>query len=50
MNEAEKILVDAKEKAGSAVSGGKEKLEKEGDRLKTAFKAGMDAYKTEKES
>jgi gas vesicle protein len=50
LSEAERILTDAKEKAGSVVHVGKEKLEKESDRLKTAIKAGMDAYKTEKEA
>jgi gas vesicle protein len=50
LGEAERILTDAKEKAGSVVHVGKEKLEKESDRLKTAIKAGMDAYKTEKEA
>jgi gas vesicle protein len=50
LGEAERILNDAKDKAGNAVHTGKEKLEKEGERLKTALKAGMDAYKTEKEA
>jgi gas vesicle protein len=50
LTEAERILNDAKDKAGNAVSTGKEKIEKEGERLKTALKAGMEAYKTEKEA
>ena len=50
LNEAEKILSEAKDKAGNVVSTGKEKIEKEGERLKTALKAGMEAYKTEKEA
>jgi gas vesicle protein len=50
LGEAEKILSDAKSKAGNFVQANKEKLEKESDRLKTAIKAGMDAYKYEKES
>lgn len=50
LGEAEKILSDAKDRTGGVISGGKEKIEKEGERLKTAIKAGMDAYKTEKEA
>jgi len=50
LNEAEKILSEAKDKAGNVVSTGKEKIEKEGERLKTALKAGMEAYKSEKEA
>ena len=50
LGEAEKILIDAKGKAGDYAHAGKEKIEKESERLKTAIRAGMDAYKTEKES
>ncbi|MFA7229315.1 MAG: YtxH domain-containing protein [Melioribacteraceae bacterium] len=50
LGEAEKILSDAKGKAGDVAHFGKEKIEKESDRLKSAIKAGMDAYKTEKEA
>lgn len=50
LGEAEKILSDAKDKAGTAVETGKAKIEKEGERLKTAIKAGMDAYRNEKEA
>jgi gas vesicle protein len=50
LDEAEKILVDAKDKAGHFASTGKEKIEKESERLKTALKAGVDAYKAEKEA
>ncbi len=50
LDEAEKILSDAKDKTGNIAHMGKEKIEKESDRLKSAIRAGMDAYKTEKES
>jgi len=50
LGEAEKILSDAKDKTGAYVQSGKEKVEKEGERLKSAIKAGMDAYKSEKEA
>jgi len=50
LNEAEKILHDAKDKAGNYVHSGKEKVEKESDRLKTAIKAGVDTYRSEKEA
>jgi len=49
LGEAEKILTEAKDKAGNVAHQGKEKIEKESERLKTAIRAGMDAYKTEKE-
>jgi len=50
LNEAEKILTEAKDKAGNVVTSGKEKFDKESERLKSAIKAGMSAYKTEKEA
>ena len=50
LDESEKILSDAKDKAGNYVPTGKFKIEKESERLKSALKAGMDAYKTEKEA
>jgi hypothetical protein len=50
LDESEKILSDAKDKAGNYVPTGKFKIEKESERLKSAIKAGMDAYKTEKEA
>lgn len=50
LGEAEKILTEAKDKAGNVTHLGKEKIEKESERLKTAIKAGMDAYKSEKEA
>ena len=50
LDEAEKILVEAKDKAGHVAVAGKDKIEKESERLKSALKAGMDAYKSEKEA
>ncbi len=50
LGEAEKILSDAKDKTGNLVQAGKEKIEKESDRLKSAIKAGVSAYKSEKEA
>ncbi len=50
LSEAEKILHDAKDKAGTYVQSGKEKVEKESDRLKSAIKAGVDTYRSEKEA
>lgn len=50
LGEAERILTDAKDKAGNVAHTGREKIEKESERLKSAIKAGMDAYKTEKEA
>ncbi|MEW6701129.1 MAG: YtxH domain-containing protein [Bacteroidota bacterium] len=50
LGEAEKILSEAKDKAATLTHAGKEKIEKESERLKTAIKAGMDAYKAEKEA
>ncbi len=50
LGEAERILSEAKDKAGNVAHQGKEKIEKESERLKTAIRAGMDAYKTEKEA
>ncbi|MCK9280893.1 MAG: YtxH domain-containing protein [Melioribacteraceae bacterium] len=48
ISEAEDILTDAKGKAGIFVDSSKSKIEKESERLKTAVKAGVDAYKSEK--
>ena len=50
LKEAEKVLKEAKVKAGDYVKDGKTKVEKEGDKLKSAIKAGIDTYKSEKES
>ena len=50
LKEAEEILHDAKGKASVAVESGKEKFSKESDKIKSAFKAGVDTYKSEKEA
>jgi gas vesicle protein len=50
LDEAERILVEAKDKTGNIANVGKDKIEKESERLKSALKAGMDAYKSEKEA
>lgn len=49
LGEAERILNEAKDKAGTVAQSGRDKIEKESERLKSAIKAGMDAYKVEKE-
>jgi len=41
-------LSEAKEKASEKLGSAKEKLSGESDRVKDAFKAGIDAYKEEK--
>ncbi|HEX9740372.1 MAG TPA: YtxH domain-containing protein [Ignavibacteriaceae bacterium] len=48
LKDAEKIFSDAKSKASGAVQTGKRTIENETDKLKTAFKAGVDAYKESK--
>jgi gas vesicle protein len=48
LKDAEKIFSDAKSKASGAVQTGKKIIENETDKLKTAFKAGVDAYKESK--
>jgi gas vesicle protein len=50
LQDAEKILTDAKTKAGSYMSTGKDTILKESERLKSAVKAGVDAYKSEQKS
>lgn len=50
LKDAEKIFTDAKAKASGAVQSGKKTVESESDKLKTAFKAGVDAYKESKNS
>jgi len=49
LGEPEKIMSEAKERAGNSVHIGKGKLKKERERFKSAMKAGMKAYKIEKE-
>ena len=46
LKEAEKLLAEAKDKAGNLVQQGKEKFEKESEHIKSAIKAGRDAYNT----
>jgi len=48
IDDANVILNDAKSKATTALSSTKEKLTDETDRVKDAFKAGLDAYNDEK--
>lgn len=50
LKDAEKIFNDAKTKASTTVQHGKEFIEDESTRLKTAVKAGVDAYKETKNS
>jgi len=50
LKDAEKVFGDAKAKANTVISAGKETITAESDRLKTALKAGVDAYKNTKES
>ena len=50
LKDAEKIFRDAKSKATGAVETGKKTFVDETDKLKTAFKAGVDAYKESKNS
>ncbi len=50
LNEAEKIFDDAKNKASKTYSDKKDNLETEGTRLKSAVKAGVEAYKETKKS
>ncbi len=50
LDEAEKILTEAKDKATNFAQTSKDKIERESEKLKSAVKAGVDAYKSEKES
>jgi gas vesicle protein len=50
LQDAEKIFNDAKSKTATLVNEGKQVLGSETDRIKTAFKAGVDAYKETKNS
>jgi len=50
LKDAEKVFNDAKSKTNWAVNQGKQALETEGGRLKDAVKAGVDAYKSTKNS
>lgn len=48
IKDAEKVFTEAKEKASQTISTGKETLVSEGDKIKNAFKAGVNAYKEAK--
>ena len=48
LKNAERIFTEAKSKTGSIVSTGKEVVDGETSKLKTAFKAGVNAYKETK--
>lgn len=48
IRDAEKVFGDIKTKAGDAYETGKEAVSKESDKIKGAFKAGVDAYKQSK--
>ena len=50
MKDAEKVFNDAKSKTGKAVEQGRSTVESEAGKLKTAVKAGVDAYKETKKS
>lgn len=50
IDDANGILNDAKEKASDKISTAKVKITEETDRIKDAFKAGVDAYNQEKTS
>ncbi|HKI77580.1 MAG TPA: YtxH domain-containing protein [Ignavibacteriaceae bacterium] len=50
LKDAEKVLNDAKGKAGKIVDQGKASFENEATKLKSAVKAGVDAYKETKKS
>ena len=48
IDDANSILNDAKEKATTTIEATKDKLTTESDKVKDAFKAGLDAYNQEK--
>lgn len=50
LKDAEKIFDQAKQKTNEVVSSSKETIVEEGTRIKSALKAGMDAYKESKNS
>jgi gas vesicle protein len=50
LKDAEKLFNEAKSKANSRIAEGKEALEGESTKLKGAVKAGIDAYKSSKNS
>ena len=50
LKDAEKILTDARSKTGDMVKSGKEKVDEKSSQIKSAVKAGVDAYKEAKKS
>jgi gas vesicle protein len=50
MKDAEKVMHDAKKKTGEYLKTGKETADQKRDQIKTAIKAGVDAYKETKKS
>lgn len=50
LKDAEKILTDARSKTGDMVKSGKEKVDDKTSQIKSAVKAGVDAYKEAKKS
>jgi len=48
LKDAERVFNNAKEKTTDVLNSGKQKLETETERLKTSVKAGIDAYKADK--
>lgn len=50
MKDAEKVIHDAKKKTGEYLKTGKETADQKRDQIKTAIKAGVDAYKETKKS
>ena len=49
LDESEKIMNSTKDKVENSVHTGKVMIEKENERFKSAVKAGIKAYKTEKD-
>ena len=50
MKDAEQVMHDAKKKTGEYLKTGKETADQKRDQIKTAIKAGVDAYKETKQS
>ena len=50
MKDAEQVMHDAKKKTGEYIKTGKETADQKRDQIKTAIKAGVDAYKETKKS
>lgn len=50
LKDAEKVFKDAKDKAGDVIQSGKDVVEQKRDQIKSAIKAGVEAYKETKRS